>query len=977
MKDNRITLRALLVGSFFAAFFAALAIYINSQVQIQFAATQIGVLPFLLLILMVLVLNPLLRLLKRIRAFSLVELMIVFIMGMVSAGIPNFGLVEQVVPMVGSLMNEEWNNPQSEWNRYVVPFVNEAYFLAEPGTRQAAEDYYAALRKLTDMELALRAAERVLDRHARAAGADDALRRLEAETGGSSPPRAQRLALRRAQLECETLRAEVATAESSWQEFAAKGHAELNAVLAEYPARIAAQAGIAAEARAHLQKLEARAFEKVAQFRRGLPRGLSSFPGIFPLPQDDWSSYTGRLRRLRQGRAALTALKEARDLADKQPDLVQRRLLRVEEVLSPLADIEAQQERLELVRQEEASLVARHTEVDERLKALNVKRRQAHRGEALALESDIRELTRDLDKLDDQRQDLRLARERCAREYDCARNIGALVQTTAELRRASEQDGMDAATLRARINAMLPDFAAADISLRRYFVGEIPWQIWARPLGRWALLLGLTYVAMMTLNVLIFRQWAHNEMITYPLAELPKALVYTERPGGGMPDIFRNGLFWMGMGLSGAVLGWNLLCKSQVVPGLTPLNLLNSWSVYVVNTPLQVLMNWKSEVFFTMIGLAFLIPKNISFSLWFFYLLYMVQLLVMYWSGHIDNEGTSQWWYLANIKTSEGAGAMFVFASVVFFKCRRYILCAIRPAVLKDLEADERRELRIASWSFMGASLGIILQLWLDMGANLFYTVFFYAVTLLVVIAMVRAVAEGGLLAVKTYINPFHYVRAFCGFDQPFSAVPLFTPLLMYCGVLFLDLKVFIAPAMANALKLRDDFRMRRGAFHLAVAGAIVLAVLVSTAAALLMSYDRGADNMSSWFYTGWPRSTFNTLTSMAKNPPAASMSSAVWMTVGAAATGVVIYMRQFFFWMPHPLGLVMLVNPIMQSYWFSIFLGWLANSAITKYGHKNTYARACGFFIGLIVGELVIVMLAVAVSIVTGNNINIDLNRN
>ena len=100
-------------------------------------------------------------------------------------------------------------------------------------------------------------------------------------------------------------------------------------------------------------------------------------------------------------------------------------------------------------------------------------------------------------------------------------------------------------------------------------------------------------------------------------------------------------------------------------------------------------------------------------------------------------------------------------------------------------------------------------------------------------------------------------------------------------------------------------------------------------------------------------------------------------MTVGAAATGVVIYMRQFFFWMPHPLGLVMLVNPIMQSYWFSIFLGWLANSAITKYGHKNTYARACGFFIGLIVGELVIVMLAVAVSIITGNNINIDLNRN
>ncbi len=977
MNDNRITWRALGVGAFFAALFAALSIYVSTQAAIVFAATQLSVLPFLLLILMVLVLNPLLRLVKIFRVFTLVELMIVFIMGMVSAGIPNFGLVEQVLPIAGSMMSAEWNNPQSEWNRYVMPYVNESYFLAETGTRAAADDYYAELKKLNDLEAAQKAAARVLDCRARAAEAETALRRLESEAAGTEADRDRKLALRRAQLERETLRAEADAAEEAWARLALPDHADLNVVLRDYPGRIASQAAAADAARQRLKELEDRAFEKVAQYRRGLPRGLSAFPGIFPLPQDDWSSYTGRLRRLREGRAALTALQEARRLADADPGGVPRLLLQAEGILGPLADIEAQQERLEMLRIEEEALLAQHAELDESLKSLNIRRRQANRGAALALAGDVRELSRDLRRLEERREDLLLARERCAREHDCASNIGALVQRIAELRRAAEQDGLDAAGLRGEINAMLPDFAAADISLRRYFIGEVPWQVWARPLGRWALLLGLSYIALLALNVLIFRQWAHNEMITYPLAELPKALVYTARPEGGMPDIFRNGLFWIGMGISGAVLGWNLLCKSQVVPGLAPLNLANSWSAYVVNTPLQVLMNWKSEVFFTMIGLTFLIPKNISFSLWFFYLLYMLQLLVMYWSGHIDNEGSAQWWYMANIKTSEGAGAMLVFASVVFFKCRRYILCAFHPAVLKDLEAEERRELRFASWAFMGASLGIVLQLWLDMGANLFYTVFFYVVTLLIVIAMVRAVAEGGLLAVKTYINPFHYVRAFCGLDKAYSAVPLFTPLLMYCGVLFLDLKVFIAPTMANAIKLRNDFRMRRGAFHLALALAIVLAAVVAAATSLMMSYDRGADNMSSWFYTGWPRSTMNTLASMAKNPPGASMSSAVWMTVGGAATGLIIYLRQFFFWMPHPLGLVMLVNPIMQSYWFSIFLGWLANSAITKYGHKHTYSRACGFFIGLIVGELVLVSLSVVVSMITGTNIDISLNRN
>ena len=90
MNDNRITWRAVLVGAFFAALFAALSIYINSKAGIIFAATQISVLPYLLLILMVLAVNPLLRLVRFIRVFSLVELMVIFIMGMVSAGIPNF-----------------------------------------------------------------------------------------------------------------------------------------------------------------------------------------------------------------------------------------------------------------------------------------------------------------------------------------------------------------------------------------------------------------------------------------------------------------------------------------------------------------------------------------------------------------------------------------------------------------------------------------------------------------------------------------------------------------------------------------------------------------------------------------------------------------------------------------------------------------------------------------------------------------------
>ena len=220
-------------------------------------------------------------------------------------------------------------------------------------------------------------------------------------------------------------------------------------------------------------------------------------------------------------------------------------------------------------------------------------------------------------------------------------------------------------------------------------------------------------------------------------------------------------------------------------------------------------------------------------------------------------------------------------------------------------------------------------------------------------------------------------MRAFLGFNQKWSSASLFTPLIIYCGILFLDIKVFIAPAMANALKLRDDFKMRRGVFHLAIAVAIIIAGVTAVITSLMMCYAGGADSMSYWFYSGLPRSAMlNAARNMVRDAPSSSPSSMMWISIGAVIMSALLYFRQFIFWLPHPIGMIMLVNPLMRSYWFSILLGWMCNVAVTKYGNKETYHRARGFFIGLIIGELLIVILCTFVCMMTGQEIVIDLNR-
>ena len=101
------------------------------------------------------------------------------------------------------------------------------------------------------------------------------------------------------------------------------------------------------------------------------------------------------------------------------------------------------------------------------------------------------------------------------------------------------------------------------------------------------------------------------------------------------------------------------------------------------------------------------------------------------------------------------------------------------------------------------------------------------------------------------------------------------------------------------------------------------------------------------------------------------------WLGFGAVGMAALLYLRQSFFWLPHPIGMIMLVNPIMGTYWFSIFLGWLFKRLVTKYGSKEAYVKARTLFMGLIVGELLVVILAMIVSCKTGLTIPIDLNRN
>ena len=75
---------------------------------------------------------------------------------------------------------------------------------------------------------------------------------------------------------------------------------------------------------------------------------------------------------------------------------------------------------------------------------------------------------------------------------------------------------------------------------------DLPLSHWVRPMLYWTPLLVLFVLTLVSLQFVVHRQWAHHEQLSYPVAQVTGA--FTRRADGrrGVPDLFRNRLFWWG-----------------------------------------------------------------------------------------------------------------------------------------------------------------------------------------------------------------------------------------------------------------------------------------------------------------------------------------------------------------------------------------------------------------------------------------------
>lgn len=965
-KDNNgtgmITLRSLIIGVLLSGFFAWVTVILDNIAPASrgyfISGNLLPVLPHLFLLLAAVAVNPFLKRVKIARLFNKSEILLVFVMCALSAGIASWGLTGQLVPGVSALSNRSWNNDQASWDVYAMPVLNENYFVSEKGTQTAAQklrDVHLDFEKSRSIYQAARDLE--LGKY-NLAQAEEKMKELSTK---SALPSAEAAIQEKMILWSHTQSSQLLTlAGEKWDEIG-EGQ-DPAAVTAAYPEKIEKLKLERDRLRAELKELNKQAFDAVDEYRKGLPAEKRATPGFFYSPGEGAAGYAGRIKRFREGtksrkilESAATELTALIATGGVLPDGWQGRINEANDILESISDIPQLSRKHEQLAADLKTMEDEIADLKSEGRKLRDLRRYSSQSEFESFNSRISEIDALAEKKQAKADKLRLKIENQLEPLleVCGRVKAA--KTALEGISASAADSNTAAypALLNSLQSVIATYPSFDASARRFWLGDAKWQMWLRPLFNWIALAFVGYAVLISFNVLIFRQWAHNEKLIYPLAEAATILSGTSDSEGDGKSIYRSGLFWTGFSIALGVLGWNYLATNNIVPNIEKIELQFLWNRYVGS---GLFRGWGSTYFciiFVVIGVSFLVPANISFSLWFFEFLYMCLLLVMVWLGYGNDR-----WSLGNVgRSGIGSGAMLVFGLTILWTCRRYLLCIFRPGEVKALSSDEARELRVCSALFLVSSLVLVLMLSFGLGASLFFVTVYFLLVLTMAIALIRAVAEGGVLGIESSASLAAIMKALFGVNSIFVPAML-APAAVYWGLFFGGTKAFIGPMIANSLKVREHIGIRHLQFHGAIWAGIVAAVLVSVMTLIIISYDRGADNLHGWLNSATASGAINGVKGAMLDTAPLAASERWWMITGAVLMSGLLFARRRIFGIPHPIGLLMIMNSNMLGFWGSILIGWTFKSIVSKYCSHEQYVSIRRFFIGLIAGHMIAVLL-------------------
>ena len=505
-----------------------------------------------------------------------------------------------------------------------------------------------------------------------------------------------------------------------------------------------------------------------------------------------------------------------------------------------------------------------------------------------------------------------------------------------------------------------------------FFEGHmsVPWSDWTAPLAAWLSFMVALFVCTLCLLALLQRQWVTHERLAFPLAQIPLEMVRepADRNAERSGRLTSAPLFWTGVGASFLLNALNTLSlRVSSVPALPlgPLIILQPQQV----GPLAGIGEVHLVLWPWLIAIAYLIPTDLSFSAWFFWLVRIAVTIVGIAAGVTPAVGTEDL-YGSDFPAPyfQGGGAVFALGLWAFWIARSH-LSRIARGLLRPGPLDDTRE----PVPYRLAVVGLILSFaWLVgfcvvAGCRVWFGVAFMAWIVGYYVVWARLRAEAGIGFIGFPLEIEYAARGLLGMGR-FRPAELVTLISARWTTFAGGGETFEVSAgnVLETFKIADAAGIRARALTLALLGVFLFSLVLGTATLMMVFYHYGyfslaaADRTQAMIDGG--RIFYDLV-----EPGQPDANAAVAMLAGAVVAITLGILRLRFWWWPlHPLGYIAANSWGMKYNCMPFFLGWACKSLVTRYGGLRLYRQTIPLAIGCVVGDLLNRGLWVLIAVAT-----------
>ena len=333
---------------------------------------------------------------------------------------------------------------------------------------------------------------------------------------------------------------------------------------------------------------------------------------------------------------------------------------------------------------------------------------------------------------------------------------------------------------------------------------SVPWEIWVVPLFWWGTLIVATLALSTSLIALFRSQWIDNERLSFPLVDVPNAMIEGSSRGRMMPAFLGTKLFWWGFGTSFLKVAWEIpsyfypqwptfgrirfrIKRGKIFPGISS----------ILTLPL--------------LGISYFVNTDVLLSVWVFNLLNTAEISLFNRIGFTI--GAAEIYSVSPPSLAwQGFGA---FSALVFggvWVAREHLSRVWRKAWTGDPTIDDSHEVMSyrACVVTVVASIAFIL-LWLHVvGITLSVSLLLFYAVITLYLGLTRIVVEGGLVFVRGPLLPQAFAMHTIG---PGSLGPRTMTGLALSYAWACDPIANFMPFGANAIRIHTDRGLPRSTY--------------------------------------------------------------------------------------------------------------------------------------------------------------------